>query len=381
MALVKCPECGKEVSDKAGKCPNCGFPIESASEKETEKNMVADSEVKQPDSGEDEVKAEKKKVSKKMVAISCIVLAIVIISAIAYFVVTADSRNYDAAQKFYTSEKYKEALDKFTKLGSYKDSKEMVKKCEYALSTDGQFLDALSRGLMKRWEYSEKGYLDEYKKDESELNSTEYVEYLKKCINYELDELKDFGSKTFSDTKLGESAKAYLDILNECLKTTDYYVMDVNQYSLKWNELYAERSVIIRDFVENYGLAVDKEYQKTLEEFIANASVVDEQQAMEQSIQDMMSKFELTSTTDEWEITTYKLTMENTTEYTFDYFYVDINALDANGNIIGTGNISQLTNWTPGQKAEVDAWVNVDDPTLIASVTYTAHYQTGNYFE
>lgn len=370
MALVKCPECGKEVSDKAGKCPNCGFPIEPV-----------ENEVKQPDLRTDEDKIEKKKVSKKIVAISCIVLAIAIISVIAYFVVTADSRNYSAGQKFYTSEKHKEALDKFTKLGSYKDSKEMVKKCEYALSTDGQFLDALSRGLMKRWEYSQKGYLDEYKKDESELNSTEYVEYLKKCINYELDELKDFGSKTFSDTKLGESAKAYLDILNECLKATDYYVMDINQYSLKWNELYAERSVIIRDFVENYGLAVDKEYQKTLEEFIANASVVDEQQAMEQSIQDMMSKFELNSTTDEWEITTYKLTMENTTEYTFDYFYVDINALDANGSIIGTGNISQLTNWTPGQKAEVDAWVNVDDPTLIASVTYTAHYQSGNYFE
>ena len=28
MALVKCPECGKEVSDRAKSCPNCGFPIE-----------------------------------------------------------------------------------------------------------------------------------------------------------------------------------------------------------------------------------------------------------------------------------------------------------------------------------------------------------------
>lgn len=25
MALIKCPECGKEVSDKASSCPNCGF--------------------------------------------------------------------------------------------------------------------------------------------------------------------------------------------------------------------------------------------------------------------------------------------------------------------------------------------------------------------
>lgn len=27
MALIKCPECGKEISDKAAACPNCGCPI------------------------------------------------------------------------------------------------------------------------------------------------------------------------------------------------------------------------------------------------------------------------------------------------------------------------------------------------------------------
>lgn len=27
MALVKCPECGKEVSNSAAVCPNCGYGI------------------------------------------------------------------------------------------------------------------------------------------------------------------------------------------------------------------------------------------------------------------------------------------------------------------------------------------------------------------
>jgi hypothetical protein len=27
MALIKCPECGREVSDQATACPQCGFPI------------------------------------------------------------------------------------------------------------------------------------------------------------------------------------------------------------------------------------------------------------------------------------------------------------------------------------------------------------------
>lgn len=27
MALIKCPECGKQVSDTASNCPHCGAPI------------------------------------------------------------------------------------------------------------------------------------------------------------------------------------------------------------------------------------------------------------------------------------------------------------------------------------------------------------------
>ena len=27
MALVKCPECNKEVSDQAHNCPHCGYPL------------------------------------------------------------------------------------------------------------------------------------------------------------------------------------------------------------------------------------------------------------------------------------------------------------------------------------------------------------------
>ena len=32
MALIKCEECGKEVSEKAASCPNCGNPINKTTE-------------------------------------------------------------------------------------------------------------------------------------------------------------------------------------------------------------------------------------------------------------------------------------------------------------------------------------------------------------
>lgn len=27
MALMNCPECGKEISDQVNNCPHCGFPV------------------------------------------------------------------------------------------------------------------------------------------------------------------------------------------------------------------------------------------------------------------------------------------------------------------------------------------------------------------
>ena len=32
MALIKCPECGKEISDKASACIHCGFPLVTTSQ-------------------------------------------------------------------------------------------------------------------------------------------------------------------------------------------------------------------------------------------------------------------------------------------------------------------------------------------------------------
>ena len=48
MALIKCVECGKEVSDKAPYCPNCGCPmspiIENANETIPQKDLIEQSE-------------------------------------------------------------------------------------------------------------------------------------------------------------------------------------------------------------------------------------------------------------------------------------------------------------------------------------------------
>lgn len=41
MALIQCPECGKEISDKAASCPNCGCPIVVVKETQQVSEMPA----------------------------------------------------------------------------------------------------------------------------------------------------------------------------------------------------------------------------------------------------------------------------------------------------------------------------------------------------
>ena len=36
MALIICPECGREISDQATACPHCGFPVQSYIQTQTE---------------------------------------------------------------------------------------------------------------------------------------------------------------------------------------------------------------------------------------------------------------------------------------------------------------------------------------------------------
>lgn len=44
--LIKCPECGKEISDKATSCPNCGYPIQDYVKKI--KNSKSNEDIKTP---------------------------------------------------------------------------------------------------------------------------------------------------------------------------------------------------------------------------------------------------------------------------------------------------------------------------------------------
>ncbi len=73
MAMIKCTECGKEMSDRAAVCPNCGCPIEEIKSRlseiasEQEEKLKAKEEEKKAKELADEVKRQKKEEARKAV--------------------------------------------------------------------------------------------------------------------------------------------------------------------------------------------------------------------------------------------------------------------------------------------------------------------------
>lgn len=79
MALISCPECGNQVSDKAHQCPNCGYPIENIGSAQN----IKKTDVVQTDVEKAEVKQPKKGKLKKIL----IALLILIILGVAGVVI------------------------------------------------------------------------------------------------------------------------------------------------------------------------------------------------------------------------------------------------------------------------------------------------------
>lgn len=79
MALITCPECNKEISDKVNACPHCGYPIAAMSEQNTSVNPPQQVEVVS-------VKVDPQKSKKIIIGIVAAIALIAVCSLVAIMV-------------------------------------------------------------------------------------------------------------------------------------------------------------------------------------------------------------------------------------------------------------------------------------------------------
>lgn len=96
-----------------------------------------------------------------------------------------------------------------------------------------------------------------------------------------------------------------------------------------------------------------------MDEFITNASIVDEQNALDEAINSMVDGYTYEAKDNGYGNISYTVNMENTTDVTFEYFGCSVDVLDENGTIIFTGYTGEIKQFEPGQKAQLEVYTGV----------------------
>lgn len=215
---------------------------------------------------------------------------------------------------------------------------------------DDDFMESLTKGLEARWDYS-----NEHEDDVTleTLGTDTHVEVYSACVNAELDEIATYADATFKDKKLQEKAIAYINSLNEQLSALDYAKADFEKYNDAWQTAYDERSKLIEDFVNDYGLTVSEKYESTLKDMLDNSSSVKEDEAEKEAVTAIIDGITFEDSEDEgdgWK--TYSAVIENTSNMDFSDYQVVINLIDADGVIVSE-EYASVSNFKRGQKAKL----------------------------
>ena len=182
MALIKCPECGKEISDKSKACVHCGFPLDEyppnpvepipvvSVDKEslpTKENVVPVLGAEPPKDEEPNLSTERDMLTTPNRSLKYIIIAVVVI-VIGWFAINnlvLLPQKYAAAEQLLESGQYVEAISAFEELGSYSNA---AKDKEYAVALAEYYAEEYEAAL----EHFEA--LDDYRNSQAYFGSIVY---------------------------------------------------------------------------------------------------------------------------------------------------------------------------------------------------------------
>lgn len=231
---------------------------------------------------------------------------------------------------------------------------------------DQNFIKSLSTGLESRWKLG-----DKFDAEHAKNNTADVIDVDERTtlINTELSAINQYKNAEFQDSKLQEKALSYINALNDSLQALNYISSDPEKYITLWEGAYDNRSTLIKDFVENYGLTVDNKYQSTLNELISNAQAVSEKEKQKKLIDKLVSSMKFELAEDDYGYRTYTATVQNNTGINFSTFDININLLDNDGTIVET-NYDSISQFNNGSTAKFKFSTDVNFSSTQVSTNY-----------
>ena len=237
-----------------------------------------------------------------------------------------------------------------------KNQEDQEEEKQYA---DENFIDDMSSGLQARW----KQYDEDIEKEGYEdilVNSEENEQMMISYIDAELKFIEKYSDEKFENNNLKELAIKYINLLNQHKDICKYITVDYSKYEEELTSVFNERSKVISQMVNDYGMTVSEDYQNTLEEFLVNSNLVDERESQERAIEEMLNAvtFEMFND-DGYGLKTYQGIIENTTGIDFNNMSFNINLLDGDGVIVET-TYDQISAFAKGAKARCEIITDKD---------------------
>lgn len=198
-------------------------------------------------------------------------------------------------------------------------------------------------------------------------SDSDYATRLKDAVQIELDSDSPLKDRQFENTEMQEDVISYINSLEDQIDVLNNYSMTDLDFYDKWNKAYDERSVLLKKFVEEYGLTVDSKYQSALDDILANGNSTELKDAQKDAIDSLIANAQWEKT-ESYGSYTYTAVVENTTDYDFKDMTLLVNLYDADN--VKNEAYANASSWKKGDKVKLEAYSDVDAQRVEAEVQY-----------
>ena len=221
---------------------------------------------------------------------------------------------------------------------------------EYA---DDSFVQSVAKGFEARAALAEKT-----------AKSSQSEEYYKKLVDAELEQVEQYQSAQFEDSKLQENAISYINSLKDQRSAAESYATDNDKFQQDWQKAYDKRTALLRTFVDDYGLTVSSACQEDLDRLVSHGKKVERETNQKAAVESLANSINL-EFAEQYSSVVGKATVTNGTGYDFDYISFDVELFDANGVKVETANL-YASHWLNGETVALDCYASLKE--LPASV-------------
>ena len=182
------------------------------------------------------------------------------------------------------------------------------------------------------------------------------VEYYEKLVDSELDQVEKYQSSQFEDSKLQESAIAYINALKDQRAAAEKYASDNDAFKQEWQKAYDKRTTLLKTFVEDYGMTVSSAYQEDLDKLISHGKKVENENNEKAAVEALANSIQV-EFVEKYSVIYGQATVTNNTGYSFDNINFEVELFDANGVKVETSHM-YATHWLAGETVVLDCYTS-----------------------